>query len=519
MNLAILHYHLNRGGVTQVIANHLRALDAVLDPAGPWRVALIYGGRREGWSDDLPEKLRSIRLTLCEVPCLDYDDVQEDPGCRPNDLHGQLVSVLDRLRFDPDETVLHIHNHSLGKNRCLAETVPRLARDGYALFLQVHDFAEDFRPANYRLVHDRLSSHGPESGSPGLYPQASNIHYAVLNGRDFHILRHSGTEAARLHLLPNPVPEVDELPPRHRARARLAELFGVGSEQCFVLYPVRCIRRKNVGEALLLGAVAPRDTVVGLTLAPLNPAETPVYTTWKDLATGLKLPCRFEVGAPGRLTFFENLAAADLILTTSLAEGFGMVFLESWLADRPLIGRDLPEITPDFTKVGVRFGWLRPQLWVPLDWVGAEIFGRTVAEAYRRTLAAYNRAGPSDWDRVLDDKIESGLVDFGDLDEPMQRQVIRTVASEGKNGCRIIECNPWLEEALAVRPATASEVIRANVRVIREHFSLLPSGRRLLESYGRAVSSPRGDQPVPLPAPGRILDHFLDLKRFRLIRS
>ena len=32
MNLAILHYHLFRSGVTRVIENQLLALDAVLDP-------------------------------------------------------------------------------------------------------------------------------------------------------------------------------------------------------------------------------------------------------------------------------------------------------------------------------------------------------------------------------------------------------------------------------------------------------------------------------------------------------
>ena len=37
---------------------------------------------------------------------------------------------------------------------------------------------------------------------------------------------------------------------------------------------------------------------------------------------------------------------------TSLAEGFGMVFLESWLAECPLLGRDLPEITRDFVEAG-----------------------------------------------------------------------------------------------------------------------------------------------------------------------
>ena len=52
MNLAIFHYHLNRGGVTRVVENQLLALDAVLDPAQPWHVALCFGGRRKGWNEE-----------------------------------------------------------------------------------------------------------------------------------------------------------------------------------------------------------------------------------------------------------------------------------------------------------------------------------------------------------------------------------------------------------------------------------------------------------------------------------
>ena len=103
----------------------------------------------------------------------------------------------------------------------------------------------------------------------------------------------------------------------------------------------------------------------------------------------MRLPCRFEVGAPGALTFMENLAAADAILTTSLAEGFGMVMLESWLAGRPLLGRDLPEITPDFVRRGLRLDWLRPRLLVPMEWIGRDRFHRAVVEAYRQTLESY----------------------------------------------------------------------------------------------------------------------------------
>lgn len=318
-------------------------MDAILEPDDPWQVALLFGGGRRGWDKDLPAKLKAIRLSLHKLPALNYDERRGKPGAGPAEsLADQLAGLLGRIGFTPQDSVVHVHNHTLGKNVALPSGLARLAGDGYPLLLQIHDFAEDFRPANYGHLRDSFCRQEHVDLAAALYPQAPHIHYAVLNGRDYDILQAAGVAAGRLHLLPNPVPEMDHLPQAPEARRRLAERFDVAEHQRFVLYPVRCIRRKNLGEALLYSALAPPDTVFGLTLPPLNPAEVPIYESWKELAAELDLPCRFGVGTPGALTFAENLAAADLILTTSLAEGFGMVFLESWLAGRPLLGAICP---------------------------------------------------------------------------------------------------------------------------------------------------------------------------------
>jgi len=519
MNLAIVHYHLNRGGVTRVIENQLRALDAVLGPRRSWPVAVIYGGRRAGWPEDLPAQLKSIRLTLHEAPLLDYDSARSDKDPLPGTLEEQLTTLLDRLGFAPRQTVLHVHNHALGKNVDLPRAVAALAERGYAMLLEPHDFAEDLRPGNFRELRKRMAGEDSTRWHGRLYPQAPHVHYAVLNGRDFEILRHAGVDAGRLHLLSNPVPTVDHLPSKDAARRRLADRFGVGLSDLFLLYPVRCIRRKNVGEALLYGKLAPTAAVIGLTLPPLNPAEQAVYATWTELAAELELPIRFELGSPGGLGLAENLAAADLVLTTSVAEGFGMVFLESWLAGRPLTGRDLPEITADFTRAGVRLHGLEPRLNIPLEWVGADRFRQTLLEGYGRTLAAYRQPEPPGTAAGLEAKTADGLVDFGDLDEPLQRHVIRIVCQSDNARRRVLDCNRWIGRAMSKDPQESCRLIEQNVAAINGHFSLLPSGRRLLNVYERVTASPRGDPPKPLEHADRILGRFLDLRRFRLIRS
>ncbi|MDY0167861.1 MAG: glycosyltransferase family 4 protein [Thermoguttaceae bacterium] len=512
MNLVIIHYHLNRGGVTRVIENQLAALDVVLAGDAPWRVAVLYGGRRQGWDEGLAGRLRHVQVTLHEIPELEYDraPLTNYRGGSAELLMG-VMNALDESDFAPDDTVIHAHNHSLGKNAALPEILPILAEDGYALLLQPHDFAEDFRPETFFLVR-RLAADGT------LYPQAPHIHYAVLNSRDYAILSDCGVPADRLHLLPNPVPGAGELPPRVEARVKLAERFGIPATARFLLYPVRGIRRKNVGEMLLLAAVAPADTIFGLTLGPLNPAEGSQYERWKHLATELDLPCRFEVGGPGGLTFRENLAAADAILTTSVAEGFGMATLEAWLAGCPLIGRDLPEINADFRAEGIQLDGLSPSLRVRVDWVGRETFRDRFAAAYRRAIGSFAQPVPKDLSKQIDAKMGDGWVDFADLDPMLQEQVVRKVAADRASADVLFAENPWLGEALCVTKERAAKQIAANVEATARAYSLQPSGKRLLTIYHGIAGASRNIPPKPLPDPGSILERFLTPARFRPLR-
>ena len=517
MNVAIVHYHLNRGGVTQVIANHLRSLDAAGDATTPESIAIFYGGRHEGWPDDLLSQLDALDVSLCVVEGLEYD---EDRVARPRLLAEALHAAFKRIGFVPQETVVHVHNHALGKNVSLPGALAELARREYHLLLQIHDFPEDFRPANYRRLSTALASGGAADLPSILYPQAEHIHYSTLNGRDDAILRRAGVAASRRHMLPNPVADLGELPRRSAARDSLAATFGVPQDRRFLLYPVRCIRRKNVGEALLWSALAKRDTTVGLTLPPLNPQEQPSYQAWRRLATELELPCVFELGAPGGLPFHENLAAADRLLTTSVAEGFGMVFLESWLADRPLIGRDLPEITADFVAAGIQFDRLQPQLSVRVDWVGKDRFAEMFQAAYLQARADYGRRPPAadELRRQIEPLVDDDQVDFGMLSSRLQQEVIRSVCEDARRADDLRERNPWIDAALSSDDQDTEAHLKENAQVVRTSYSLEVSGQRLSSLYRTVVASPT-DQPVEPPSGGQsILDAFLHPARLHPIR-
>ena len=268
----------------------------------------------------------------------------------------------------------------------------------------------------------------------------------MLNRRDFQVLEAAGVSRERLHFLPNPVPEIGELPDKQTARNHLATQLGLPAELPLFLYPVRGICRKNVGE-MLLWAAAHRDrSAFGITLAPQNPRERPGYERWKNFAKEHRLPCWWELGGPGGLDFRGNLAAADFLLTTSVAEGFGMVFLEAWVANRELKGRNLPRITADFVEEGVRFPALYDRLNIPADWIGKPAYMHAFTETIHPLWEAYQLppVSPAEIEQLVEIRWAEGTIDFGDLNEALQSEIIRRV--HGDNSAR--------RELLRLKPAT-----------------------------------------------------------------
>jgi hypothetical protein len=513
INIAICHYHLNRGGVNQVIANHIAALASCAGNSPVPRVAILYGGRREGWH---LEKTLSSSVSLLEVEGLDYD--ASSVRCR--DLAGTLRATLKRIGFSPADTVLHVHNHALGKNVSFPGALAELARDGFGLLLHIHDFAEDFRPGNYNALRDLLARDRGADLPRQLYPSGGRIHYAVLNQRDRQVLETAGLRADRLHWLPNPVTEPRTLPDRGAARDKLSRNLPIQPDDPLLVYPVRGIRRKNLGEALLWAALAAGRARVAITLPPLNPLEQISYERWRTFAETCRLPCEFEFGERSGLSFPEVQSAADRVLTTSVAEGFGMVFLETWLVQRSLVGRDLPEITADFVDSGIRLDNLRAELPIPVDWVGKASFQEAIETAFVEVLRDYQQPVPPQPQLHLasQDLIKDGWVDFAMLSSLLQQSVIERILADRRARDRMHQHNPWI--AANMNPGTVDEAVVAhNVAAVREAYSLARSGERLMDTYLRVLASP-GDTGIgSLPEAGRILPRFLQMSRFHPIRT
>ena len=532
MNLAILHYHLNRGGVTQVIINQLLALDRQL--AGEqWKAAILFSGRHDAWLEQLTH-LDSVRVTLCQMSTLDYEEANKAP--QPRNLAQQILKQLEELGFDKSDTIIHVHNHVLAKNLSLPGALLWLAEQGYPVLFQIHDFPEDYRPADFRrlvtaakaaegIAKNGKSGSSPvsdlpsESNSAFGYPQAPHLHYAVINRRDERVLAAAGVPSDRRHLLPNPVAEPAQWFPRETARRRLEQLFDVKQKDHYVLYPVRCIRRKNIGEAILWSLLARDKSTFGFTLPPENAVFAPVYEAWKRLARELEVPCRFEVGKEGGMRFVENIAAADLILTTSLMEGFGMVYLETWLSGHSLAGRDLPEITSDFIDSGLVLEELRPHLEISVDWIGADRYRELLKSGYAEVIDTFGVVPNTDHESLhqrIEERCDEGWIDFGELDEELQQQVLRSAAENPGIRSQLEASNAWIFQSLTGRDDGTTTVVRNAVSAL-QNYGLENSGTRLAKLYMQIAASERSDSVSGLEQPGRIIDNLLDARRYRPI--
>ncbi|MBN2492398.1 MAG: glycosyltransferase [Planctomycetes bacterium] len=482
LRIAVVHYHLRPGGVTNVIRNAV----ASLDPAR-CRAAILCGS--------VPDAAPPPAVPVRAVEGLNYARPGEAPD--PAALAERLAAAArDALGAAPD--VWHIHNHAIGKNSSLARAVRLLAERRQRLLLQIHDFAEDGRPANYRGLLRDVADGRSEAFGAALYPQAGHVHYAVLNSRDRGFLLAAGAAEDRVHLLPNPVALGDPSPGPARGGNR-------------ILYPTRAIRRKNLGEFLLWSLLGDPGDRFAVTLAPTSPADRAAYEGWMAFARSLRLPVDFEAGRNGAVPFADLLGQSRLVVTTSVGEGFGLAFLEPWLAERPLAGRDLPELTRDFKEHGLDLGGLYEHLLVPLAWVGEQAFRRRVDEKYGAMLEEYGRtADPADAERAAQSALREKLVDFGRLDEPMQESVIRRLAH-----------SPPLADGLrpphlAPGPANAART-EHNARVAREQYNLEQYAGRLERIYAGLTAAEPSDL-AGLDA-GRLLDQFLAPERFVLLRT
>jgi len=464
MKIAFLHYHLKTGGVTTVLKQQLGAL------SDRWQTLVLTG--------HLPETTFPARII--HIPELAYSS-QYKGQLDPDDVAQAILEAI-LTTFNGPCDVLHVHNPTLAKNNHYLKILKSLQTKGVNLLLQIHDFGEDGRPQAYFTE---------------AYP--ADCHYGVINGRDYDMLLKAGLKPKGLHLLANMV--------AHPRKTTPPDVL----PKPMILYPVRAIRRKNIGEAILLSLFFKNERTLSITLPPNSAADIKSYKNWKAFVKDRNLKVEFDRGLSH--DFETSVMSAGSLITTSITEGFGFSYLEPWLFGKMLWGRKLPDICHDFEQKGIRLQHLYDRLLVPVDWFGLHLFRTKWVNSVRDAGRLFNHSVDDTLiQQAFDSCTKDGNIDFGLLDEESQKKVIDELIGDRKKSEALMQLNPFLTNPGDV--PDKSSLIRHNREAIEQSYNQKQYGQILGETYDRVANTSvkqRIDKRVLISA-------FLDLERFSLLK-
>jgi hypothetical protein len=255
----------------------------------------------------------------------------------------------------------------------------------------------------------------------------------------------------------------------------------------YILYTVRAIRRKNIGEAILLSTFLPRGESLQITLPPSSPMDWESYNDWKRFVRSHRLPVGFEAGV--QQNFSDLISHARFLITTSITEGFGFTFLEPWTAGKLLWGRKIPEICRDFEEAGVNLDHLYSSIRIPLAWINAKAFFACWQAAFQTACRKFDIVPPGkEINQFLNGFISDNRIDFGFLDEPFQQQVLSRIIKDRPARRELIALNPFLGKPGYVK--NPIELIRKNQHVVLDTYSESAYTENLLTVYRKIITTP-----------------------------
>ncbi|MFO7849428.1 MAG: hypothetical protein R6V67_05675 [Spirochaetia bacterium] len=434
--LTIFHYHLLTGGISQVISASLSALlSSETDPPISG-IQLVCGSEKN--AEAVSEEIRSaaasagredLNVDLHVLPEIRYfSEMEEIP--EPEKIKEMLLG-----RFGGG--IWWVHNYHIGKNPLFTEALLRIAEKNreQRMVFHIHDFPESGRFNNLELLYSHIST--------GLYPLGPHIRYAVINGRDYSILSEAGIPEDCLFLLDNPVAPSGKSGPREEEEntdtdKEAGSPAGLVRDYCssesswweeagkLALYPIRSIKRKNVLEAGFLVRLLPRPVNLLVTLPGVS-AQQEEYSDFvgKCFSEGL-IPGAWPVGTQLDeigLTFSQLIGASDIIVSSSIQEGFGYLFLNSLAWRKPLLSRDLDIL--DGMR-GIFEGYpaqFYSSLLVPLTASGREKLLQQYRERVLPVLTrVLSRRDVHKIEKELEDICSRELVDFSYLSPELQRE-------------------------------------------------------------------------------------------------
>jgi hypothetical protein len=399
LHLGIGHYGIGfKDGVNTVISRNVRALKEI-DPE--MRITL-FGKLALDYKDfikPVPEKLEYLNINefnpeaergrIREKSIIEqhvHDYVWQGTNIAEilvEKLRGMDVVMTENLGIGIDPSVTYAFY--LYTQYC------HTSREQNKFIYRFHDFVQQ-RPVNFKNVKKFYESRFgimPHWHSV-LYPAFPNIKYISINRYDRARLFEHGIEESNVYYIPNSVDKAI-IPPDSRGeelRRKIIQREKLDPDVRFIMYPVRCVRRKNVEEAIFLtkffNTISGRKTEIRnhrlkgkfhllVSIRPTSGDDAKYTDHLIEFVKKHNLPVTIgiddlvsierevDTADPDKIIKYsigDLYMASEIVITTSILEGFGFVYVEPWILDRAVIGRSIPLITPDFQAAGMKLGYL-----------------------------------------------------------------------------------------------------------------------------------------------------------------
>jgi glycosyltransferase involved in cell wall biosynthesis len=388
-----------------------------------------------------PEFYEQMNVELIIDPIFLYEDFKISDE---QEIQSKYKAVQEKARtYFKKNHIIHFHNLNLAKNPFWTMAISELAHEGFPVFNHAHDFSED-RRENQKFMERIVIEHFQKDINKVMYPKLPNYHIGVLTHHDYHRIQHLGFNENNLHYLPNPIDVCDVIPKAsEEVKKQVYKDLHLDEEKGLVTYPVRAIRRKNIGEFILLNLFFGDRFHFVITQPPTSYPDVKEYRRWKGFCQKNKIPIVFEAG--NKTDYKALVSASDFCVTTSTQEGFGMVFLEPWMMSTPVTGRNLTNITKDLIKSELSFPALYNDIRVPF---------------------------------------KGELTDFANLSYKNQRRLLEELIQDETTTMILKTSNLHLKKIFEPVKET---VIKNNQQVIQEKFSLKAYGKRLFDTYSKFV--------------------------------
>lgn len=487
-----IHFHNRPGGVTTVMAEYARAF--VSGPDGGQVTAVC--------SDHGSGVLENAGVAVLGTPLCDYHRFRSRRAFE-RDRRRIALLLRNAMQSLPRPLFVVAHNTNLGKNCALSAAWADVCAEqqrGVRCFTVVHDRAEEGRVDLLAGIAalERL-------GVPMwtlLYPRPAAHQYLSPSRDVCAALSHAGFAAAAV---PNPVP----IPGAGTRGERIREFVDRGTErECgggvrpVVFYPARCVARKNIIEAVLVGTVCMGHSL-WLGARGTSPDDRRLVERLESFCRERGLPVLFDVGAVASVgasrvgaptpSFGDLYAGADVCLSTAVLEGFGYALYEPWVRGKALVGR-VPQGFSHYAKL--RFGHLYDTLDIPTSWVDRREF---VSRARRLARCAGSSSRQA---RLPEGLLDAEHVDFALLGARAQLSVLARLMEDPlslervlvRRGARTVALpGPFSRAAID----SVGAQISTNAARVRRHLNREACAARLWRAFSSvsraAKPRPTGD--------------------------